>query len=56
MLFSECQNYSVYHYMPLSQYEYSSVINMIKTCATGFAMRKETYIAGVVTMETVSTC
>ena len=56
MLFGDCQNYFVHHYIPLSQYEYSSVINVIKICASGFAMRTETYIAGVVTMGTVSTC
>ena len=56
MLFSDCQTYFVLHYMPLSQYENNSVINVIKICASGFAMRTETYIAGVVTMGTVSTC
>ena len=56
MLFGDCQNYFVHHYIPLSQYGYSSIINVIKICASGFAMRTETYIAGVVTMGTVSTC
>ena len=31
MLFGDCQNYFVHHYIPLSQNEYSSIINVIKT-------------------------
>ena len=56
MLFGDCQNYFVHHYIPLSQYEYITIINVIKNCTSGFAMKTETYIDGVVTMGTVSTC